>query len=69
MTPGIHRGHRDRMRKKLVSFGSDIFNDHELLEMLLYSAIPYKNTNPTAIELIGDFRVSAEFFRLRARSL
>ena len=55
MTQGIHAGHRDRMRKKLVSFGSDIFNDHELLEMLLYSAIPCKNTNPIAIELIRRF--------------
>jgi DNA repair protein RadC len=43
------------MRKKLISFGSDIFNDHELLEMLLYSAIPCKNTNPVAIELIRRF--------------
>jgi len=56
MTQGIHAGHRDRMRRKLISFGSDIFNDHELLEMLLYSAIPLKNTNPIAIELIKRFR-------------
>ena len=55
MAAGIHAGHRDRMRKKLLSFGSDIFNDHELLEMLLYSVIPYKNTNPVAIELIKRF--------------
>ena len=56
MTQGIHAGHRDRMRRKLISFGSDIFNDHELLEMLLFSAIPLKNTNPIAIELIRRFR-------------
>ena len=55
MTQGIHAGHRDRMRRKLISFGSDIFNDHELLEMLLYSAIPLKNTNPIAIQLIKRF--------------
>lgn len=56
MAQGIHAGHRDRMRKKLISFGSDIFNDHELLEMLLFSAIPLKNTNPIAIELIRRFQ-------------
>ncbi len=56
MAQGIHAGHRDRMRRKLISFGSDIFNDHELLEMLLFSAIPLKNTNPIAIELIRRFK-------------
>ena len=56
MAQGIHAGHRERMRKKLISFGGDIFNDHELLEMLLFSAIPLKNTNPIAIELIRRFK-------------
>lgn len=55
MTEGIHAGHRERMRKKLIGFGSEIFTDHELLEMLLYSVIPYKNTNPIAINLIKRF--------------
>ena len=55
MNQGIHKGHRERMRNKLIRFGSDIFTDHELLEMLLYSVIPYRNTNPVAINLINRF--------------
>ena len=55
MAVGIHSGHRYRMRNKLIRFGSEIFTDHELLEMLLFSVIPYKNTNPIAINLLKRF--------------
>ena len=40
------------MRDKLLTYGRDVFHTHELLEMLLYHVIPYKNTNPTAEELL-----------------
>ena len=40
------------MRDKLFSHGREVFHTHELLEMLLYHVIPYKNTNPTAEELL-----------------
>ena len=42
----IHKGHRQRMREKLVRAGDVAFNTYELLEMLLYYVIPYKDTNP-----------------------
>ena len=51
----IHDGHRQRMRAKFVSYGSDIFDTYELLEMLLYSVIPYKDTNPIAKRLLFTF--------------
>ena len=51
----IHTGHRQRMRSKLLSFGPKIFDSYELLEMLLYSAIPYRDTNPTAKMLLRQF--------------
>lgn len=51
----IHTGHRQRMRTKLLSFGPKIFDSYELLEMLLYSAIPYRDTNPTAKMLLMQF--------------
>ena len=50
-----HGGHRMRMRNKLVTFGEHIFDDYELLEMLLYSVIPYADTNPLAKSLISKF--------------
>lgn len=52
---GIHAGHRGRMREKFSLYGRDIFHTHELLEMLLYHVIPYKNTNPTAKNLLMRF--------------
>lgn len=51
----IHKGHRARMREKLDHFGARIFDTYELLEMLLYYAIPYKDTNPIAKRLLAAF--------------
>lgn len=51
----IHTGHRERMREKLENHGARVFQTYELLEMLLYYVLPYKNTNPTAKELMLRF--------------
>ena len=51
----LHVGHRARMRRKFLSYGSRIFDTYELLEMLLYHAIPYKDTNPVAKRLLMEF--------------
>ena len=50
-----HAGHRKRMKEKFLNFGPKIFEDHELLEMLLFYSIPQKNTNDIAHELINKF--------------
>lgn len=51
----IHEGHRERMRSKLLKHGQHIFDTYELLEMLLYQVIPYKDTNPIAKRLLARF--------------
>ncbi len=51
----VHIGHRKRMKAKLSLHGADIFDTHELLEMLLYTVIPYRDTNPIAHELLARF--------------
>lgn len=51
----IHHGHRSRMRAKLQRHGGDIFDTYELLEMLLYQVIPYRDTNPLAKQLLMKF--------------
>ena len=51
----IHEGHRSRMRAKLLAHGPDIFDTYELLEMLLYYVIPYKDTNPISKQLLYKF--------------
>ena len=45
---GIHDGHREKMRQRFLKGGLDSFADHEALELLLYYAIPRKDTNPIA---------------------
>lgn len=52
---GIHDGHRDRKREQFLRCGAEPFADHELLELLLFYAIPQKDTNPIAHELMAKF--------------
>lgn len=50
----MHEGHRKRMMERLQS-GPDSLQDHEILEILLFNALPRVNTNPIAHELIKSF--------------
>lgn len=52
---GIHDGHRARMKKKLLENGERGFDDHELLEILLYYAVPRRDTNELAHRLLQQF--------------
>ena len=49
----MHEGHRQRMLQRLED--AEHLQDHELLEILLFNAIPRKNTNPLAHELLAEF--------------
>ncbi len=51
----IHGGHRERMRERVLRDGSATLADHELVEMLLYYALPRRDTNETAHRLIEEF--------------
>lgn len=51
----LHSGHRDRMRKKFLLHGLDVFEMHEALELMLYYVVPYKDTNPLAHKLLDTF--------------
>lgn len=54
--PGTeHDGHRQRMKERFLINGLDGFSDHEVLELLLFYAIPYRDTNPLAHELTKRF--------------
>lgn len=50
-----HSGHRQRMRKKFIENGFDVFEPHEALEMFLFYAIPRKDTNPLAHRLLERY--------------
>ena len=48
-------GHRGRMRHKLLTAGPDALADHELLEMVLFLALPRRDTKPIAKALLARF--------------
>ena len=47
-------GHRGRMREKLIGRGPEALADYELLEMLLFFAMPKGDTKPLAKALINQ---------------
>ena len=52
---GTHDGHRERKRAQFLEHGLDSFADHEVLELLLFYAIPRKDTNGIAHALMDRF--------------
>lgn len=52
---GIHDGHREKMRRRVLTAGLESFADHEALELLLYYAIPRRDTNPIAHALMERY--------------
>ena len=50
-----HAGHRQRLRARFIEGGPDALPDYELLEMVLFRAIPRRDTKPLAKALIAHF--------------
>ncbi len=50
-----HKGHRNRVRERILAEGLVNFQPHEILEFLLYHTVPQHNTNPMAHRLINTF--------------
>lgn len=51
----IHEGHRQKVRDRYYKGGLDCMPDHNVLEMLLFFGIPYKDTNEIAHRLMEKF--------------
>lgn len=51
----IHKGHRDRLKKRFLESGLDSFTDIQMLELLLFYVIPRRDTNPIAHALLDRF--------------
>ena len=66
---GIHKGHRQRMRRKFLQNSARFFDTYELLEMLLYHVVPYRDTNPTAKLLLARFGSVDAVFRASKEEL
>lgn len=52
----IHSGHRERLKQSFLESGLSGFNEITTLELLLFYAIPRKDTNPIAHALLRRFR-------------
>jgi len=53
--PAHHDGHRDRLRQRFLHSGVEAVADYELLELLLFSAIPRRDVKPLAKKLLSSF--------------
>ena len=59
----IHAGHRQRVKEQYEKAGLDHFPQHNVLEMLLFFAIPQRDTNPIAHRLIEEFGSFSQVFK------
>lgn len=67
--PSYIRDHRKRLRERFISGGAAAMPDYELLELVLFRAIPRQDVKPLArrlLEVFGDFNrvISAPATRL-----
>jgi DNA repair protein RadC len=58
--PDLRAGHRQRLKDRFVAGGPEALPDYELLELVLFSAIPRQDTKPTAKRLLERFGSFAE---------
>ncbi len=54
-SPASAEGHRHRLRARLLTAGPDSVADHELLELVLFLALPRRDTKPIARALLARF--------------
>ena len=58
-TPHYH-GHRERLRQRFREAGTEALSDYELLELLLFRALPRRDVKPLAKSLLEKFGSFAE---------
>ena len=66
---GVHDGHRDRLKSRFAEHGLESFNDINALELLLFYAIPRKDTNVMAHDLVDRFGSLSGVFDASLREL
>lgn len=54
-SPMSAEGHRQRLRVRLLTAGPDALADHEMLELVLFLALPRRDTKPIARALLARF--------------
>lgn len=51
----VHSGHRQRLKDQFLTHGMDPIHDVNVLELILFYAIPRQDTNPIAHRLLSTF--------------
>jgi len=59
---GVHDGHRQRLKNRFLSQGLAGFEDHNVLELLLFYSIPRSDTNEIAHSLLEEFKTLSGVF-------
>ena len=65
----VHQGHRQRLRERFLEEGLENFQEHEVLELLLYYCIPRRDTNALAHDMIDHFDSLAAVLEAPAKEL
>ncbi len=65
----LHAGHRERLRQRFIAAGEDSVADYELLELLLFRAMPRRDVKPLAKALLARFGSFAQVLGARAERL
>jgi DNA repair protein RadC len=58
--PPHYYGHRERLRERFREAGADALSDYELLELVLFRALPRRDVKPLAKSLLATFGSFAE---------
>jgi DNA repair protein RadC len=66
---GMHEGHRKRVKDRFLSEGLDAFEDHQVLELLLFYCIPRRDTNELAHRMIKEFGSLAGLFEAEPKDI
>lgn len=51
-----YHGHRQRLRTRFLEAGAEAMQDYELLELILFAAIPQRDVKPLAKDLLAHFK-------------
>lgn len=64
-----HAGHRLKLKKRFLNEGLEGFEEHNILELILFFAIPRRDTNEIAHELLHHFGSFSRVFEASVEEL
>src|SRR5262249_52672342 len=64
-----YHGHRQRLRQRFLAAGSEAISDYEMLELILFRAIPQRDVKPLAKHLLATFGSFSEVIAAPAERL